>query len=323
MVLEVVLDADVIERRESEEREYDVIIVGAGPAGLTAAIYSARYGLSTAFFETVDPASQLSLTPVIENFPGFEGSGFELLEKMKNQALKFGAEHKFENVEKLRKVNGKFEVVTESGTYYARALIIATGGKHRELGVPGEKEFVGRGVSYCATCDGHFFRGKKVLVVGGGNTAVTDAIYLKEIGCDVTLIHRRDELRAEKALQEELFSRNIPVIWNSVVLRIEGEEKVERVVILNRVTNEESVLEVDGVFIAVGIRPATDIVMDLGVERDSAGYIRVDKKQRTNVEGVFAAGDCCDNPLKQVVTACGDGAVAANSAFEYVKMMKS
>ncbi|AKG90812.1 thioredoxin-disulfide reductase [Geoglobus ahangari] len=321
--MEVVLDADVIERRESEEREYDVIIVGAGPAGLTAAIYSARYGLSTAFFETVDPASQLSLTPVIENFPGFEGSGFELLEKMKNQALKFGAEHKFENVEKLRKVNGKFEVVTESGTYYARALIIATGGKHRELGVPGEKEFVGRGVSYCATCDGHFFRGKKVLVVGGGNTAVTDAIYLKEIGCDVTLIHRRDELRAEKALQEELFSRNIPVIWNSVVLRIEGEEKVERVVILNRVTNEESVLEVDGVFIAVGIRPATDIVMDLGVERDSAGYIRVDKKQRTNVEGVFAAGDCCDNPLKQVVTACGDGAVAANSAFEYVKMMKS
>ncbi len=321
--MQLVLDAEVMDKRGEERKEYDVIIIGAGPAGLTAAIYSARYGLSTAFFETVDPASQLSLTPIIENFPGFEGSGFELLEKMKNQALKFGAEHKFENVEKLRRVNGKFEVVTESGEYYARALIIATGGKHRELGVPGEREFVGRGVSYCATCDGHFFRGKKVLVVGGGNTAVTDAIYLKEIGCDVTLIHRRDELRAEKALQEELFNRNIPVIWNSVVLRIEGEEKVERVVILNRMTNEESVLEVDGVFIAVGIRPATDMVMDLGVERDSAGYIKVDRKQRTNVEGVFAAGDCCDNPLKQVVTACGDGAVAANSAFEYVKMMKS
>ena len=320
--MQLVLDAEVMDKKGEEKKEYDVIIIGAGPAGLTAAIYSARYGLSTAFFETVDPASQLSLTPIIENFPGFEGSGFELLEKMKNQALKFGAEHKFENVEKLRRVNGKFEVVTESGEYYARALIIATGGKHRELGVPGEREFVGRGVSYCATCDGHFFRGKKVLVVGGGNTAVTDAIYLKEIGCDVTLIHRRDELRAEKALQEELFSRNIPVIWNSVVLRIEGEEKVERVVILNRMTNEESVLEVDGVFIAVGIRPATDMVMDLGVERDSAGYIKVDRKQRTNVEGVFAAGDCCDNPLKQVVTACGDGAVAANSAFEYVKMMK-
>lgn len=321
--MQVVIDADVIEKRDEDQREYDVIIIGAGPAGLTAAIYSARYGLSTAFFETVDPASQLSLTPIIENFPGFEGSGFELLDKMKNQALKFGAEHKFENVEKLRKVNEKFEVVTESGKYYAKALIIATGGKHKELGVPGEREFVGRGVSYCATCDGHFFRGKKVLVVGGGNTAVTDAIYLKEIGCDVTLVHRRDELRAEKALQEELFSREIPVIWNSVVLRIEGNEKVERVVLLNRVTNEESAVEVDGVFIAVGIRPATDIVMDLGVERDSAGYIKVDRKQRTSVEGVFAAGDCCDNPLKQVVTACGDGAVAANSAFEYVKMMKS
>ncbi len=319
--METLVLQDIQEKSVGESGEYDVIIIGAGPAGLTAAIYSARYGLKTAFFETVDPASQLSLTPVIENFPGFEGNGFDLLEKMKNQALKFGAVHKFENVDKLRKVNGVFEVVTESGVYRAKALIIATGGKHRELGVPGEKEFVGRGVSYCATCDGHFFKGKKVLVVGGGNTAVTDAIYLKEIGCDVTLVHRRDELRAEKALQEELFKRNIPVIWNSIVLRIEGDEKVERAVLLNRVENREFYVDIDGVFIAVGIRPATDIVMDLGVERDPAGYIKVDRKQRTNVEGVFAAGDCCDNPLKQVVTACGDGAVAANSAFEYLKMM--
>lgn len=320
--MEIVITSDLVGSK-SEDNEFDVIIVGAGPAGLTAAIYSARYGLKTAFFESVDPVSQLSLTPWIENFPGYEGSGFELLEKMKNQALKFGAIHKFENVEKLRKVNGKFEVTTDGGKYYAQALIIATGGKHRELGVPGEREFVGRGVSYCATCDGHFFRGKKVLVVGGGNTALTDAIYLKETGCDVTVVHRRDEFRADKALQEELFKRNIPVIWNSVVERIEGKEKVERVVLINRVTGEERVVEVDGIFIAVGIRPATDIVMDLGVERDSAGYIKVDRRQRTNVEGVFAAGDCCDNPLKQVVTACGEGAVAANSAFEYIKMMKS
>mgnify|MGYP000589723290 CR=1 FL=1 len=319
--MEALILQDIQERSEGEGREYDVAIIGAGPAGLTAAIYSARYGLRTVFFETVDPASQLSLTPVIENFPGFEGNGFELLEKMKNQALKFGAEHRFENVEKLRKVSGGFEIITESGVYRARAIIIATGGKHRELGVPGEKEFVGKGVSYCATCDGHFFRGKKVLVVGGGNTAVTDAIYLKEIGCDVTLVHRRDELRAEKALQEELFKRNIPVIWNSIVLRVEGDERAKKAVLLNRVENREFEVEIDGIFIAVGIRPATDIVMDLGVERDPAGYIKVDRKQRTNVEGVFAAGDCCDNPLKQVVTACGDGAVAANSAFEYVKMM--
>ncbi len=316
--MEAILD---IEGEKSEEREFDVAIIGAGPAGLTAAIYATRYGLKTVVFETVE-ASQLSLAPKIENYPGFEGSGFELLERIKRQALKFGAVHKFEHVERLRKDGDFFIVKTDMAEYKAKALIIATGGKHRELGVPGEKEFVGRGVSYCATCDGNFFRGKKVAVVGGGNTAVTDAIYLHEIGCDVVLIHRRDELRAEKALQEELFKRNIPVIWDSIVLRIEGKERVERLILLNRKTNEERVLEVDGVFIAVGITPATDLVMDLGVERDVAGYIKVDKRQRTNVPGVFAAGDCCDNPLKQVVTACADGAIAANSAFEYIKMMQ-
>lgn len=302
--------------------EYDVIVVGAGPAGATAALYAARYGMSVAFFDTVDPVSQLSLAPKVENYPGFEGSGFELLERMRNQAIKFGAQYKFEKVLKLKRENGKFVVITENDVYRAIALIIATGGRHRELGVEGEKEFLGRGVSYCATCDGHFFKGKKVIVVGGGNSAVEDALYLKDLGCDVTLVHRRDELRAEKALQEELFKRKIPVVWNTVVRRIEGGERVERVVLLNRITNEEKVVEVDGVFISVGMRPATDIVMDLGVERDSAGYIKVDRKQRTNVEGVFAAGDCCDNPLKQIVTACGDGAVAANSAYEFVKMMK-
>ena len=316
--MEAILD---IEGEKSEEREFDVAIIGAGPAGLTAAIYATRYGLKTVVFETVE-ASQLSLAPKIENYPGFEGSGFELLERIKRQALKFGAVHKFEHVERLRKDGDFFIVKTDMAEYKAKALIIATGGKHRELGVPGEKEFVGKGVSYCATCDGNFFRGKKVAVVGGGNTAVTDAIYLHEIGCDVVLIHRRDELRAEKALQEELFKRNIPVVWDSIVLRIEGKERVERLVLLNRKTNEERVLEVDGVFIAVGITPATDLVMDLGVERDVAGYIKVDKRQRTNVPGVFAAGDCCDNPLKQVVTACADGAIAANSAFEYIKMMQ-
>jgi len=216
-----------------------------------------------------------------------------------------------------------FVLKTDSSEYRAKAVIFATGGTHRELGVPGEKEFLGRGVSYCATCDGHFFRGKKVLVIGGGNTAVTDAIYLKEIGCDVTLVHRRDELRADKALQEELFKRGIPVIWNSVVVRIEGSQKVERVVLHDRVKDEDFVVEADGVFIAIGMRPQTELAGKLGVERDSRGYIKVDKKQRTNVPGVFAAGDCCDNPLKQVVTACGDGAVAANSAFEFVKDMGS
>jgi thioredoxin reductase (NADPH) len=311
---------EVFIERNDGDLEFDVAIVGAGPAGLTAAIYAARYGLKTVFFETVDPTSQLALTPTIENYPGFEGPGYRLLEKMREQALKFGANHKLENVEKVIRGENGFIVITDSATYKAKAIIIATGGKHAELGVPGEKEFVGRGVSYCATCDGNFFRDKRVLVVGGGNTAVTDAIYLKEIGCDVTLIHRRDELRAEKALQEELFKRKIPVIWNSVVIGIEGDGKVQRAVIKNRVTGEESVIEVDGVFIAVGIRPATEIVEELGVERDENGYIVVDSRQATNVKGVFAAGDCCNKPLKQAVTAAGDGALAANSAFEYIKM---
>ncbi len=300
-----------------EQEIYDVAIIGCGPAGLTAAIYAGRYGLKTIVFEGMP--SQLSTIPFIENYPGFEGSGYELLEKMKEQASKY-SEHTFERVVDIKKDGDLFVLKTDSSEYSARAVIFATGGTHRELGVPGEKEFVGRGVSYCATCDGHFFRGKKVLVVGGGNTAVTDAIYLKEIGCDVTLVHRRDELRAEKALQEELFKRNIPVIWNSVVVRIEGKGRVERVVLHDKKKDEDFVVEVDGVFIAIGIRPQTELAGKIGVERDSRGYIKVDKKQRTNVPGVFAAGDCCDNPLKQVVTACGDGAIAANSAFEYLKV---
>jgi thioredoxin reductase (NADPH) len=300
--------------------EYDLIIIGAGPAGSTAAIYGVRYGLKVAFFETVDPISQLTLTPTIENFPGYEGNGFDLLQKMKDQATRFGAVHKFENVERISKNNDHFIVATDTGVYRSKAIIVATGGKHRELAIPGESEFIGRGVSYCATCDGNFFRGKRVAVIGGGNTAVEEAIYLKEIGCDVVLVHRRDELRADKAYQDEFFKRNIPVIWNSIPKRIEGKDVVERLVLYDRVQEREFSIDVSAVFIAVGITPATDIVADLGVERDSAGYIKVNRRQETNVPGVYAAGDCCDNPLKQAITACGDGAVAANSAFEFIRM---
>ena len=297
---------------------YDVIVIGGGPAGLTAAMYSARYGLKTIFFETVDPVSQLSLAPKIENYPGFEGSGMELLNKMKEQAIKAGAESMFEKVNTIIKSNNGFVVKTENGEYEIKAIIVATGGKHRELGVEGEKEFVGKGVSYCATCDGFFFKGKKVAVIGGGNAAVAEAIYLKDIGCNVFLIHRRDELRADKVMQDTLFSKKIPVIWNSVVKRIEGRNKVERIVVYNKVEDKEEIINVDAVFIAIGLQPITEIVKDLGVKRDSRGYIIVDREQKTNVDGVFAAGDCCDNPLNQVVTACGSGAVAARSAYKFV-----
>ncbi|AGK61534.1 thioredoxin reductase (NADPH) [Archaeoglobus sulfaticallidus PM70-1] len=302
--------------------EYDLIIVGAGPAGSTAAIYGARYGLKVAFFESVDPVSQLTLTPVIENFPGFEGNGFELVQKIKEQAIRFGAEHKYENVDSIEKRENRFIVRSGENEYSAKAVIIATGGRHKELGIPGEKEFVGRGVSYCATCDGNFFRGKKVVVIGGGNTAATEAIYLKEIGCDVSIVHRRDELRADKAHQNEIFKRGIPVIWNSIPVRIEGKDVVERIILYNKVEDREFAVDVSAVFIAIGINPATQIVANLGVEMDSRGYIIVNKNQETSVQGVFAAGDCCNNPLKQAITAAGDGAVAANSAFEYIRSLK-
>lgn len=297
---------------------YDVAIIGGGPAGLTAALYSARYGLKTVFFESVDPVSQLSLAAKIENYPGFEGSGMELLEKMKEQAVKAGAEWKLEKVERVEKNGETFTVISEGGEYEAKAIIVATGGKHKEAGIEGESAFVGRGVSYCATCDGNFFRGKKVVVYGSGKEAIEDAIYLHDIGCKVTIVSRTPSFRAEKALVEEVEKRGIPVHYSTTIRKIIGSGKVEKVIAYNREKKEEFEIEADGIFVAIGMRPATDVVAELGVERDSMGYIKVDKEQKTNVEGVFAAGDCCDNPLKQVVTACGDGAVAAYSAYKYL-----
>jgi len=297
---------------------YDVAIIGGGPAGLTAALYAARYGLKTVFFETVDPVSQLSLAANIENYPGFEGSGMELLEKMKEQAVKAGAEWKMEKVEKVEKSGETFTIVSENGEYETKTVIVATGGKHREAGMEGESVFIGRGVSYCATCDGNFFRGKKVIVYGSGKEALEDAIYLHDIGCKVTIVSRTPSFRAERALIEEIDRRGIDILRNTTLRKIVGSGKVEKVIAYNREKKEEIEIDADGIFIAIGMRPATDIVVELGVERDHMGYIKVNKEQKTNIEGVFAAGDCCDNPLKQVVTACGDGAVAAFSAYRYI-----
>ncbi len=305
-----------------EHMEFDLAVIGSGPAGLTSAIYATRYGLKTVVFEDPTTMSQLALAPFIENYPGFKGSGLDLLMKMKEQAIELGADHRVERVLDVERRGEIFTIKTDENEYISKAVIIATGGKHKELGVRGEKEFLGRGVSYCAICDGFFFRGKRVLVVGGGNTALVEAMYLKDIGCDVTVIHRRDEFRADRALQDKFFRMNIRVIWNSVVERIEGRDRVERVVIRNLKRDELEVLNVEGVFIAIGMRPQVDLALKLGVELDENGYIKVDKLQRTNVEGVFAAGDCCGNPLKQVITACSDGAVAAYSAYKYITSKK-
>ncbi|MEM3477626.1 MAG: thioredoxin-disulfide reductase [Archaeoglobaceae archaeon] len=296
---------------------FEVAIVGGGPAGLTAAIYSARYGLKTIVFETFDPVSQLSMASKIENYPGFEGSGIELLEKMKEQALKAGAEIRMEKIEKILKKDESFLLIGES-EYEARAVIIATGGKHRSAGFENEDAFIGKGISYCATCDGALYRGKKVIVYGSGKEAVSDAIYLHDIGCDVKLISR-SPLRVEEAMIDELSKRRVEIVTNANLRRVEGKKKVEKAIIFLRDKKEEVTIECDAVFVAIGMRPATDVVAELGVERDVMGYIKVDREQRTNVPGVFAAGDCCNNPLKQVVTACGDGAIAAFSAYKFLK----
>ncbi|MEM3927684.1 MAG: FAD-dependent oxidoreductase, partial [Archaeoglobaceae archaeon] len=249
--------------------------------------------------------------------PGFEGSGIELLEKMKEQALKAGAEIRMEKIEKILKKDESFLLIGES-EYEARAVIIATGGKHRSAGFENEDAFIGKGISYCATCDGALYRGKKVIVYGSGKEAVSDAIYLHDIGCDVKLISR-SPLRVEKAMIDELSKRRVEIVTNANLRRVEGKKKVEKAIIFLRDKKEEVTIECDAVFVAIGMRPATDVVAELGVERDVMGYIKVDREQRTNVPGVFAAGDCCNNPLKQVVTACGDGAIAAFSAYKFLK----
>lgn len=296
---------------------FDVAIVGAGPAGLTASLYSARYGLKTIVFEAFDPVSQLSMASRIENYPGFEGSGIELLERMKEQALKAGAEIRTEKIVKIVKKDYGFLLIGEK-EYEARAVIIATGGRHRSAGFENEDAFVGRGVSYCATCDGALYRGKNVIVYGSGREAVSDAIYLHDIGCNVKLISR-SPLRVEKAMLDELFKRGIEIIANANLRRVEGKGRVERVVVFLRDKKEKIAMDCDAVFVAIGMRPVTSLAAELGVELDSMGYIKVDREQKTNVPGVFAAGDCCNNPLKQVVTACGDGAIAAFSAYKFLK----
>lgn len=297
---------------------YDVAIIGAGPAGLTAALHSARYGLKTVSFEALDLVSQLSLATKIENYPGFEGSGFELLEKMKEQALKAGVEWKLEKVLKIFKDDRIFRIVTEANEYLAKAVIIATGGKYKEARIEGEKEFVGRGVSYCAICDGNFFKNKKVVIFGSGKRAVREALHLHDIGCKVSIISSSSQLKVEKFLLDEISKRGIEVLSNTKIKKIVGSEKVEKIVLFNKKDGNEFEMDVDGVFVAVGIEPNTDIVMELGVEMDSKGFIKVDREQKTNVEGVFAAGDCCDKPLRQVITACSDGAIAAHSVYKYL-----
>jgi len=300
---------------------WDLIITGAGPAGLTAGIYSARSGLKTLILEEKIPGGAAAESPLIENYPGFPSiSGQDLIGKMVEHCKKF--EISINELEKVIKLDLKGErkvVKTDRATYSAPAVIIASGCHYRELGVPGEHEFRGRGVSFCAVCDGAFFKGRKVIVIGGGNSAAVSAKYLSNLTNDVKLAHRRDQLRAEEALVKDLQERNVEILWNTELKKIKGDLKVKNAVLFNNKTGETREMEVDGVFIQVGEVPNNQFAKEAGIELDKGGYIIVDERQRTNVDGVYAAGDVTNGPVKQIGTAVGQAIMAATEAFSHIK----
>ncbi len=300
-----------------ETIDVDIAIIGGGPAGLSAGIYTGRSGLKTAIIERTSVGGQVIITPVVENYPGFgQIAGKTLIDIMYQQALHYSHISEGEGVVDIRKIEDIFELKTNRRTYNARGIIIATGAEHKKLEVSGERSLYGKGVSYCATCDGYFFKdGKKVIVVGGGNTAVTDALYLHSIGADVTLVHRRDKLRAEMFLQKSIEDRKIPVLWNTVVKDIAGKDKVMSVKLENLKDMSVRQKPVDGVFVAIGYVPNNEIAKMLGLKLNSEGYIKVDDKQRTSMPLIYAAGDVTGG-VKQIATAVGQGAVAAITAFE-------
>ena len=301
---------------------WEVIIVGAGPAGLTAGIYTARSGLKTLILEEKVPGGLVAEAPIIENYPGFpEGiRGPDLVDRMVRQAGAAGVEIRSWEGATRMELSGEEKVVeTKKGAYSANAVILAMGASHKKLGVPGEEEFAGRGVSYCALCDGPLFKGKRVLVVGGGNSAVASAQYLAGIGVETKLAHRRSRLRAGERAERELVERGVEILWNTELREIRGESLVESVKLYNNSTGEEWEMNVDGVFIQVGEKPNSEVAADAGVEVDEGGYIKVDRRQRTNIKGVYACGDVTNNPVKQIGTAVGQAIVAATEAYGYIR----
>ncbi len=301
-------------------KNFDCIIIGAGTAGLTAAIYAQRAGLSTVVLEGGVYGGQITNTPDVENYPALQKiSGFEFAMNIYNQAESFGAKIKTESVKAVELEGDIKKVITDTSEYTAKTLIIANGAKRRKLECPGEDELSGKGVSYCATCDGAFFRGRDVVIVGGGNTALEDAVYLASICSTVHLVHRRDEFRASNVVVESMkANKNIKIHYDSVVESINGDNKVESAVIKNIKTGEIETIETAGVFVAVGMVP--DNQMYAPVKLDKSGYIDAGEDCHTNIPGVFAAGDTRTKTLRQLVTAAADGAVAANEAANYIRI---
>lgn len=292
--------------------DFDVIIIGAGPAGLTSALYLGRANLKTLILESTGVGGQLNYSYEVDNYPGFFGKGVELAEKMREQAMKFGGIFSSEKVLNIGVLDdGTKFVKTRKNEYRAKSVIIATGASPRPLGVEGEKEFIGRGVSYCATCDGAFFKDKNVAVVGGGNTAFQDALYLSKFCHSVFLIHRRDAFRASAFLVDKVKNSKILVRTNEVVEKIEGNDMVTSVVLKNNITKKSTVLDTSALFIAVGRVPNSDLAKGL-LDLDKNGYIITDEHMRTNMDGIYAVGDVRKTPLRQIITAAADGAIAAD-----------
>lgn len=299
---------------------YDMIIIGGGPGGYTAALYGARAGLDTIVLEKLSAGGQMALTSQIDNYPGFEDGidGFTLGEKMQTGAERFGAKTAYAEVSSVDLHSVPKVIKTSEGTFYGHTVVFATGASPRELGIPGEKEMIGRGVNYCAACDGMFYKGKTVVVVGGGNSAAADALQLSRICKKVILVHRRDSLRATKIYHEPLMKApNIEFRWNSTVVEFLSEDKLTGIKIQDVNSGEESTIDCEGIFISVGRKPATELVKDQ-LQLDPSGYVIADESTKTNIPGVFAIGDVRTKKLRQIVTAVADGAIAAHEAEEYL-----
>ena len=305
------------------DKNYDILIIGGGPAGLACGQYSARAGLKTAILEEMAPGGQAMIIDEIENYPGLgKISGYELAAKFEEQATAFGCEIQFATVESIDKDGKLFNVKTSDGLYTSYAVVIATGAKHRNLNIPGEKELTGHGVSYCATCDGPFFRGKKILVCGGGDSACQEAIYLSKLSDNVTICHRRDKFRAQEAIVRTMEKANVKKKMSTIVKSINAkDDKVSSVTFHDNIKNQDYEEDFDGVFIFVGMNPISDLAKDC--EKTAEGYIYTDLNMMTSVEGMYAIGDVRETPFRQIVTAAADGAIAAHYASEYIDSIKS
>ncbi|ABJ67541.1 thioredoxin-disulfide reductase [Pediococcus pentosaceus] len=304
-------------------KQYDVVIIGAGPAGMTAALYASRANLSVVMLDRGIYGGQMNNTADIENFPGFKSVlGPDLSKDMYESSTQFGAEYAYGSVESIRDDGATKLVKTDMGDEFeAKVVIIGTGSEYKKLGVPGEEDFSGRGVSYCAVCDGAFFKGTDVVVVGGGDSAIEEGLYLTQLASKVTVIHRRDQLRAQKIIQDRAFANpKMEFVWNSNVTEVVGEGKVTGVKVNNNQTGEDSFIEAAGIFIYVGVKPMTAAFADLGI-LDEQGWIPTDDHMHTKVPGILAVGDVRKKDLRQITTAVGDGGVAGQQAYEYIQAL--